>query len=167
MSIFFKNFGPYSKLRIANWPIAWRKQTQPYNKLVYRLNINIVIQYHVKKKRLNVSLIQLLKFFSGKSWYRHFHLQQDIEAPNDNCNHYIFFANVRDPELYFDLTSQITLLVLHQADCGVFVLGILLFFFTSHSFTNNLSLGDFQSVCLFVKDNTATLEQEWPSSIFS
>ena len=32
MSIFFKNFGPYSKLRTANWPIAWRKQTQPYNK---------------------------------------------------------------------------------------------------------------------------------------
>ena len=31
MSIFLKNFGPYSKLRTANWPIAWRKQTQPYN----------------------------------------------------------------------------------------------------------------------------------------
>ena len=36
MSIFFKNFGPYSKLRTANWPIAWRKQTQPYNKTCYR-----------------------------------------------------------------------------------------------------------------------------------
>ena len=31
MSIFLKKFGPYSKLRTANWPIAWRKQTQPYN----------------------------------------------------------------------------------------------------------------------------------------
>ena len=31
MSIFFKNFGPYGKLRTANWPIAWRKQAQPYN----------------------------------------------------------------------------------------------------------------------------------------
>ena len=35
MSIFFKNFGPYSKLRTANWPIAWRKQTQPYNNINY------------------------------------------------------------------------------------------------------------------------------------
>ena len=35
MSIFFKNFGPYSKLQTANWPIAWRKQTQPYNKENY------------------------------------------------------------------------------------------------------------------------------------
>ena len=35
MSIFFKNFGPYSKLRTANWPIAWRKQTQPYNNDIY------------------------------------------------------------------------------------------------------------------------------------
>ena len=35
MSIFFKTFGPYSKLRTANWPIAWRKQTQPYNKRFY------------------------------------------------------------------------------------------------------------------------------------
>ena len=32
MSIFFKNFGPYSNLRTANWPIAWRKQSLPYNK---------------------------------------------------------------------------------------------------------------------------------------
>ena len=40
-------------------------------------------------------------------------------------------------------------------------------FFTCYSFTNNLSLGEFQSVCLFVKDNTATLEQEWSSSILS
>ena len=37
MSIFFKNFGPYSKLRTANWPIAWRKQTQPYNNYFYWL----------------------------------------------------------------------------------------------------------------------------------
>ena len=35
MSIFFKHFGPYSKLQTANWPIAWRKQTQPYNKKLY------------------------------------------------------------------------------------------------------------------------------------
>ena len=35
MSIFFKNFGPYSKLRTANWPITWRKQTQPYNNPFY------------------------------------------------------------------------------------------------------------------------------------
>ena len=35
MSIFFNNFGPYSKLRTANWPIAWRKQTQPYNNTQY------------------------------------------------------------------------------------------------------------------------------------
>ena len=35
MSVFFKNFGPYSKLRTANWPVAWRKQTQPYNKHCY------------------------------------------------------------------------------------------------------------------------------------
>ena len=31
MSIFFKNFGPYSKLQ----PIAGRKQTQPYNNAFY------------------------------------------------------------------------------------------------------------------------------------
>ena len=31
MSIFFKKFGPYSKLRTVNRPIAWPKQTQPYN----------------------------------------------------------------------------------------------------------------------------------------
>ena len=35
MRIFFKNFGRYSRLRTANWPIAWRKQTQPYNKTTY------------------------------------------------------------------------------------------------------------------------------------
>ena len=35
MSIFFKTFGPYSKLRTANWPIAWWKQTQPYNNTPY------------------------------------------------------------------------------------------------------------------------------------
>ena len=36
MSIFFnKNFGPYSKLRTANWPIAWRKKTQQYNNWCY------------------------------------------------------------------------------------------------------------------------------------
>ena len=35
MSIFFKHFCPYSKLRTANGPIAWRKQTQPYNKTEY------------------------------------------------------------------------------------------------------------------------------------
>ena len=35
MSISLNNFGPYSKLRTANWPIAWRKQTQPYNKKSY------------------------------------------------------------------------------------------------------------------------------------
>ena len=28
---FLWNYGPYSKFRTANWPIAWRKQTQPYN----------------------------------------------------------------------------------------------------------------------------------------
>ena len=28
-------FGPYSKLRTTNWPIARRKQTQPYNKVGY------------------------------------------------------------------------------------------------------------------------------------
>ena len=33
-----EQFGPYSKLRTANWPIAWRKQTQPYNKKAYRLS---------------------------------------------------------------------------------------------------------------------------------
>ena len=32
MSILFKNFGPYSKLRTADSPIGWPKQTQPYNK---------------------------------------------------------------------------------------------------------------------------------------
>ena len=36
MSIFFKNFGPYSKLRTENWPIAWRKQTQPYKNIINR-----------------------------------------------------------------------------------------------------------------------------------
>ena len=44
MSILFKNFGPYSKLRTANWPIAWRKQTQPYNNTTY---INLFIQLAV------------------------------------------------------------------------------------------------------------------------
>ena len=38
MSIFFKNFGPFCKLRTANWPIAWRKQTQPYDNLYYSLS---------------------------------------------------------------------------------------------------------------------------------
>ena len=37
MSIFSKNFGPYSKLRTANWPIARRKQTEPYTKRCYQL----------------------------------------------------------------------------------------------------------------------------------
>ena len=37
MSIFFKKFGPYSKLRTANWPIVWLKQTQPYNNYFYCL----------------------------------------------------------------------------------------------------------------------------------
>ena len=122
------------------------------------------------KKRLNISLKQLLKLSSGKKTdIAIFTSSKTWEAPNDNCNHYIFFLrmweNVRDPD--FDLTSQITLLVLHQADCGVFVLGLLLFFFRSHSFTDNLSLGEFQLVSLFVKDNTATLEQKWSSSILS
>ena len=35
MSIFFKKFGPYSKLRTVNRPIAWPKQTQPYNNNSY------------------------------------------------------------------------------------------------------------------------------------
>ena len=121
------------------------------------------------KERLNISLIRLLKFSSGKTDIAIFTSSKTLEAPTDNCDHYSFlrmWKNVRDPELYFDLTSQITLLVLHQADCGVFVLGLHLFF-TSHSFTDNLSLGEFQSVSLFVKDNTATLEQEWSSIILS
>ena len=41
MSIFFKNFGPYSKLWTANWPIAWRKQTQPYNNTNYKRYNNL------------------------------------------------------------------------------------------------------------------------------
>ena len=43
MSIFFKKFGPYSKLRTANWPIAWRK----YNKLSYEafLSAAMIIEY--------------------------------------------------------------------------------------------------------------------------
>ena len=41
MSIFFKNFSPYRKLRTANWPIAWRKQTQPYNKYIYYIRTEI------------------------------------------------------------------------------------------------------------------------------
>ena len=123
------------------------------------------------KKRLNISLKQLLKLSSGKK------LISPFSPPARHWKHPMIIAittvflgmwkNVRDPELYFDLTSQITLLVLHQADCGVFVLGLLLVFFTCYSFTNNLSLGEFQSVSLFVKDNTVTLEQEWSSSILS
>ena len=35
MSILFKKFGPYSKLRTANWPIAGRKQTKPYDDTTY------------------------------------------------------------------------------------------------------------------------------------
>ena len=42
MSILFKNFGPYGKLRTANWPIAWRKQTQPYNIYTYRFHIQSI-----------------------------------------------------------------------------------------------------------------------------
>ena len=119
--------------------------------------------------------MQLLKFSSGKTDIPIFLSSKILEAPNDNCNHYIFFfffrmwENVRNPELYFDLTSQITLLVLLQANCGVFVLGLLLLFPLRDSNTstciNKLSLGEFQAVCLLVKDNTATLEQEWSSSI--
>ena len=41
MSIFFKDFGPYSKLRTANGPIAWRKQTQPYNNHRYPLSSSL------------------------------------------------------------------------------------------------------------------------------
>ena len=80
---------------------------------------------------------------------------------------------MRNPKLYFDLTSQITLLVLLQANCGVFVLDLLLLFpfRDSNNSTcaciNKLSLGEFQAVCLLVKDNTATLEQEWSSSILA
>ena len=120
--------------------------------------------------------MQLLKFSSGKTDIPIFLCSKTLEAPNDNCNHYIFFffrmwENVRNPELYFDLTSQITLLVLLQANCGVFVLGLLLLFPFRDSNTStcinklSLSLGEFQAVCLLVKDNTATLEQEWSSSI--
>ena len=46
MSIFVKNFGPYSKLRTANWPIAWRKQTQPYNKGLITSTQNIIFRYN-------------------------------------------------------------------------------------------------------------------------
>ena len=114
--------------------------------------------------------MQLLKFSSRKTDIPIFPSSKTLEALNDNCNHYIFFRmweNVRNPESYFDLTSQITLLVLLQANCGVFVLGLLLLFpfWGSTKCMNKFSLGEFQAVCLLVKDNTATLEQEWSSSI--
>ena len=49
MSFFFKNFGPYSKLRTANRPITWRKQTQPIiNMLIlgckdYKVVITLIV----------------------------------------------------------------------------------------------------------------------------
>ena len=46
MSIFFKNFAPYIKLRTVNWPIAWRKQTQPYNKIFYRQILSHISQMY-------------------------------------------------------------------------------------------------------------------------
>ena len=66
MSIFFKNFGPYSKLRTANRPVAWRKQTRPYNKRTYLLtplpNVNfpgvtpVVSRRHIKHLPNSLSL---------------------------------------------------------------------------------------------------------------
>ena len=47
-----------------------------------------------------MSLMQLLKFSSGKTDIPIFLSSKILEAPNDNCNHYIFFffSNVRERE---------------------------------------------------------------------
>ena len=40
---FLWNFGPYSKLRTANWPIAWRKQTQRWvSYLMWLINVSLL-----------------------------------------------------------------------------------------------------------------------------
>ena len=66
MSVFFKNFGPYSKLRTANWPIAWRKQT--YGWVCFRHAIG---QFEVRNllygpKLLKKMLISELKISSPR-----------------------------------------------------------------------------------------------------
>ena len=58
MSIFFKNFGPYSKLQTANWPIAWRKQTQPYN------NLKIFLKFC--KFSLDILSLQCRRILGGR-----------------------------------------------------------------------------------------------------
>ena len=42
--------------------------------------------------------MQLLKFSSGKTDIPIFLCSKTLKAPNDNCNHYIFFSNVRERE---------------------------------------------------------------------
>ena len=68
MSIFFKNFGPYSKLRTTNSPIEWRKQIQSYNnrallgkqdqRKLLRKFLNLVpTSYVSRSQRLRSSII--------------------------------------------------------------------------------------------------------------
>ena len=61
--------------------------------------------------------------------------------------------------------KELSMSPMHQADCGVFVLLLLVFFTSVYRFTKTLSLGEFQSIFVLVQDNTATLEQEWTTCI--
>ena len=65
MSILLKNFGPYSKLRTAKWPIAWRKQTQSYNNDSSNTHAHDQVVIRDNNKENLASFLETLKKLTG------------------------------------------------------------------------------------------------------
>ena len=64
MSIFFEILG-----RTANWPIAWRKQTQPYNNVNYTYMSISYLLWILRNQQICLPSITQVDYGLGQKWF--------------------------------------------------------------------------------------------------